>query len=469
MPRLLLHLAVLASCAAPCEIEPTFAHDEGHEEIASVVEPYVLGFLSWTGPQCLAAVEVTERAPEPGEHRWERGEGWTLAMHPEGVYPESINWHLCDILLQEERPLEDAPQDLFSSETGSRESQFLDVCALGPTGRAFLEQARVCGPSPEERFVQDVVYDQHEIPETPDLQVVQEEAVPIGPLLGQVYAHAVTTEGVHVLGREIGGYRFWLDRRSVAGVTRELDLPDLGGVISGTLGVDADAVAFLVQPGDRAWEYELLRIERRTGSTTRVALSQELRDRENSAALIGDALVVAGTGNGIPGQLHVLSTRDGQVRSIDLPAPEDPQLTAAPRSLWPDPTRPGSLLVSYTFQRYEQLAPDFAMITSFDRFLAQLDLETGAWETLLHTSPWALDPAIHALGVTGDGRWVLRVDVAEGGALLGTLDAETGELAASGSLCLEDEEWPRLVIGDTLYETGLSGDTEVWTPYLIGQ
>jgi hypothetical protein len=109
------------------------------------------------------------------------------------------------------------------------------------------------------------------------------------------------------------------------------------------------------------------------------------------------------------------------------------------------------------------------MITSFDRFLAQLDLETGAWETLLHTSPWALDPAIHALGVTGDGRWVLRVDVAEGGALLGTLDAETGELAASGSLCLEDEEWPRLVIGDTLYETGLSGDTEVWTPYLIGQ
>ena len=239
----------------------------------------------------------------------------------------------------------------------------------------------------------------------PELIVAREAAVEVTHT-GTRLAYSTTRQGLHVLirGEVDGEVRYWLEVQSAGGTENERDLPALTGrLVHGSLGVDADHVALLVHRESAT--YNLLRLDQRTGAETWLSVTSELDGLADPSpsALIGDELVVA-TGVGVPGRLYALSTLDGQVRSIELPAPEQPDLLAVPSYFWPDPLQPGSLIVSYHVQHFEQVSPDLATIVVFDRFLARLDVRKGTWTMLHQAGPWTFEPLLRPLGVPTTAR-----------------------------------------------------------------
>jgi hypothetical protein len=455
----------LVACA-PCALEPAVGVEHGHAWVGAQVEHYVRELLRWTGPQCLARVEITEQAPELGLSR--RGlEGWELWVHPAQTSPVQINRHVCALVLREQQALAHAPSTLFQQDGQSREARFLDVCQQGPLDPTFLDLAQVCALPPhnaEEVYVQDVVFGARVPPQPQDLEVTRAADLEVTDP-GSRKAYATTGEGLYVLvGRQVEGEEgYSLDRYSVRGREHIEDLPTLTGrQVHPALGVDSDYLALLVRP--ERGGHELLRVDRQTGAETWRAVSAELAGLASysPSALLGDELVLA-TGVGVPGRLYAVSVEDGSVRSLVLPAPEEPELLAVPSYFWPDPQDPHSLLVSYHLEHLEPLATDATTVVVFDRYVARVDVQTGAWTTLFQTGPWGFGPLARPLGVTDTGLIVLWIEMGSQGALLGALDTASGALRVSGSDCLAVEERPTFVIGQTAYAvTPGEADTERW-------
>ena len=466
---------LLVACG-PCEVDPVFRYRPELEVLAGLIEENVNSLLVWTGPQCLAEVEVTESAPDRGLSRLGR-EGWELSFHPDTASIYQVNRHLCAITMRNRRALPRAPRDLFTSDEISRTTRFLDVCQEGPARLAFIDQYQACGLpelTREEAYIQEVVFGQRPPPVASDLEVVEDAAIQMG-VSDSLHGYTITREGMHalVLKSVDDVWRYGLERRSEDGVVLERDLPGLDGrSVRHVLGVDANTAAFLVRREGTSTQHDIVSVDRRSGAETWVPVLGELREvlSWSPGALIGEELFVAGGEVDGVGKLYAVSARDGRVRSIDLPQPEKPYFNNAVSYFWIDPNHPESLLVSYRHQITDPSSYD-VKIYVFDRFLARFHTGKNTWTELLRTNTSLFEPDIYPLGVAGDGRVVLRIKPGAGGTLLGAFDESTDEISVSGDLCITGaEDYPSYVIGDTAYAVRLDDRAELsWIPFRIGR